>query len=232
MTHHERTDRPGACEGDSLLRGRLRELFGPIGLLLGLMSACAGAASQVVGTTVANPEGRDLAYSAQVTLEVSDEADFEPTTLALAELAKSLGGYAETRTPSSIVLRVPTAKLDEALGKIGEKGEIAEKWISAEDVTDTKAELVVRAENLRKLEARLRELAAIGQTVTELLEVEKELARVSTELLVLEDKIRRLEQRVAFAIVSVSLSDAMSPGPVGWLFYGLFAGVRWLFVWG
>jgi hypothetical protein len=36
---------------------------------------------------------------------------------------------------------------------------------------------------------------------------------------------------VALATVRVDFERPVRPGPVGWVFYGLARGVKWLFVW-
>ncbi|MBI2373472.1 MAG: DUF4349 domain-containing protein [Deltaproteobacteria bacterium] len=201
-----------------------------------VIAACSAARSgappvAAPGQTSQPAGDRSLAYRAQMQLVVDDDEDLEPAVRSLAELASRLEGYVEARAPRSIVLRIPSARLEEAMAAVGAQGEISDRWISAEDVTDRRAELSIRAENLRAFQARLRELAGQGKTVGELLEVEKELARVSAELQVVEDELARLGSRVAYATLSVDLTTSVSPGPVGWVFYGLFAGVKWLFVW-
>jgi hypothetical protein len=47
----------------------------------------------------------------------------------------------------------------------------------------------------------------------------------------MEAQLRTLSQEVALATVEIQFRTESSPGPVGWLFYGVFQGVKWLFVW-
>jgi len=175
-------------------------------------------------------KARALIWTASVELGVETEA-FESTVVALSDLSRSLGGYPEEQSIDSIVLRVPAARLDEALAGIGKQGEPIARSISAQDVTMLRSDLRVRVDNLKRLQARLRELAAQGANVHELLEVEKEMARVTSELEVLEAQLALIEQQVALASIRVRLIDEATPGPVGWVFYALFVGVKWLFVW-
>jgi hypothetical protein len=67
--------------------------------------------------------------------------------------------------------------------------------------------------------------------VSEAALVERELERVTGQLEQLKGQLQALEQRVQYAALSVEFSRDMKPGPVGWIFYGLFSGVKWLFVW-
>ena len=43
--------------------------------------------------------------------------------------------------------------------------------------------------------------------------------------------MRVLSGRVAMATISVDLEEDVSPGPIGWIGYGIYRGVKWLFVW-
>lgn len=78
---------------------------------------------------------------------------------------------------------------------------------------------------------RLAALLERATTVEEILAVERELGRVTESLTLLEAKLAAQSTRVDFAEVRLHVEDPPSPGPVGWVFYGLFKGVKWLFVW-
>ena len=78
---------------------------------------------------------------------------------------------------------------------------------------------------------RVQELVDEGKNVEEILAVEKELARVTSQLESLEGQMRVLDNRTTYATVNVVLEERVRPGPVGWVFYGLYRGVKWLFVW-
>ena len=108
---------------------------------------------------------------------------------------------------------------------------MAKKRTSAVDVTDDFYDLQVRLENARLEQSKLKELYAKAVSVDEMLKVEKELARVTTDLEVLEGRMRLMENQTSYATISVHVSKRVRPGPVGWVFFGLYKGVKWLLVW-
>ncbi len=61
--------------------------------------------------------------------------------------------------------------------------------------------------------------------------VEKELERVTAEYESLKARLESLEGQVALATVHLEFRRPVRPGPVGWVFYGLGKGLKWLFVW-
>ena len=68
--------------------------------------------------------------------------------------------------------------------------------------------------------------------------VESNLAgRVTLEIEELRGKLRYLRDRVQDATITVWFvqeyepPEESSPGPLGWIFYGVYLGVKWLFVW-
>jgi predicted nucleic acid-binding Zn-ribbon protein len=130
-----------------------------------------------------------------------------------------------------VTLRVPAGRLEELLAAANQAGEVTEQNIRVQDVTANYVDLKIRIDNLQRLRKRLQELVEAGSTVQEILEVEKELARVTRELEQLEGQMRVLENQVSYATLTVYFQNDISPGPIGWVFYGAYSAVKWLFVW-
>ncbi len=172
-----------------------------------------------------------LVKNAYVTLEMDDEDEFEPAIRKLAELAKLHKGYVVDESKTNITFKVPTEKLDEVMVALRKLGDVTQQNITVSDVTGQYVDLQIRIDNLRRLRTRLQELLVQGQTVTEVLEVEKELARVTRELEQLEGQMRLLQNQVGYATVRANFEESVSPGPIGWIFYGTYKAVKWLFIW-
>lgn len=172
-----------------------------------------------------------LVRNAYLSLEVDDEEDFEPAIRKMTELARNMDGYVASESKTSILFKIPTTRLDEALAAIKKLGKVTHSDVTVQDVTAQYVDLQIRIDNLKRLRTRLQELLLAGQNVQEVLEVEKELARVTRELEQLEGQMRLLQNQVGYATVSVSLEESVTPGPIGWVFYGTYKAVKWLFVW-
>lgn len=171
-----------------------------------------------------------LVKNGTVTVEL-DEDNFGREIARMKSAAESLGGYVASESSQSVTLRVPAGRLEELLAAANQAGEVTEQNIRVQDVTASYVDLKIRIDNLQRLRKRLQELVEAGSTVQEILEVEKELARVTRELEQLEGQMRVLENQVSYATLTVYFQNDISPGPIGWVFYGAYSAVKWLFVW-
>ncbi len=173
---------------------------------------------------------RKLIRNARLTLELNDEDDFPSTVETIGALADAMGGYMQNESTDSATILVPTDRLDEALEEVSKLGKVSSKYVSVVDATSRYVDTQIRIQNLKKMRHRLTELVNQSTSVKEVLEVEKELARVTTELERIEGQMRLLTQQTSFATINVSLEERVKPGPLGWIFYGLGKGVKWLFI--
>ncbi|MDR2693406.1 MAG: DUF4349 domain-containing protein, partial [Chitinispirillales bacterium] len=85
--------------------------------------------------------------------------------------------------------------------------------------------------NFKAVRDRYLALLEKAEAVDEILSIEKELERVNLEIEKLEGRIKYAEQSVSYSIITVYFRERTKPGPVGWVFYGLYYGIKWLFVW-
>jgi len=157
---------------------------------------------------------RMLQREARIIVEVED---VDSAAAGLREITRALGGRveqfdqtsAERETPRiEMTVRVPEAELDEAVRRTGELGEVERVGMSAVDVTEEAQDLEVRLRNLRELEDRL--LRLLGERtgdLQEVLAVERELARVRTEIERREARLQDLERRVRLATLHAELHE-------------------------
>ena len=157
--------------------------------------------------------------------------DPEAAVPRACEMAKAHGGWVQRSTEREVVLRIPEANLDACLAAIGGLGDVEDQDVQAQDVTLQYHDLRIRLDNLERARARYQALLDKAANVAEALAVEKELERVTTQIEQLKVQQQVLQSLVAHATVTVRFHEASSPGPIGWLFYSLYVGIRWLFVW-
>lgn len=174
---------------------------------------------------------RKIVRDATVKLEVGKESAIAPALRAVHQVAAQTGGFVFSETNDTVVLKIPSAKLDDALARVGKVAKVRDKNVSARDVTSEFVDLNIRIDNARKLQSRLKELLVQTQDVARLLEVEKEMARVTEQLERLEGQMRLLSQQTTYATLTVTVEEDVKPGPIGWVFYGAYSGIKWLFVW-
>jgi hypothetical protein len=205
----------------------------PVLLLLLVLPACAARMGPAPGAPAADTTGavvkdRSIITTVQVRLEREEPAKGPAEAVALA---KAHGGYAQLVTDSSATVRVPAGQLEAFLEKVPGLGAVAERRVAAEDVTEAHQDLKVRLETLERARQRYLQLLDRAASVSEAVMVEKELERVTTEYESLKARLEGLEGAVALATVQLDFGRPVSPGPLGWVFYGLAKGVKWLFIW-
>lgn len=145
---------------------------------------------------------RMMAYTAGFTLVVKEQSKAQDDVKKLAE---KLGGYLVSIARNNMRLKVPVKKADEFLKSSGTLGKVSDFRISAEDLTDTITDLNVRLDNLRKLRTRLTELLKKAQKVEDMLKVERELNRITTEIERLDAQLQNNKNRVDFVTFDVAL---------------------------
>jgi hypothetical protein len=161
-------------------------------------------------------------------------AEAAATTVAIA---KELTGWVVYHSPNRVIVRVPAATLDTALKRISALGEVVAQSVESEDVTDRYRDNATRLDNLQRTRQRYVQLLAMAADVRTKLRLEKEYQRVTLELARIEGAQKALEDSVQFSIIDVAFGGAYRPapgprpGPLGWVFVGLWTSVRWLFVW-
>lgn len=178
-------------------------------------SAPAGGPGLATGrTTVASSESAPpldepgarlplLIYTGAVVLAIYDVDGTKEAAVALAE---SLGGYAAQRTDHALVIRVPAPRFREALDRLGELGDVLSLTWDAADVTDEFDDLETRLRNAVAMRARLEELLAAAENVSDALAIERELERITLDIERLEGRRREMVDRIAFATITISFS--------------------------
>jgi len=150
-------------------------------------------------------------------------------------LAKMVGGYTlnsrhEDRR-STVTLRVPAGRFEEAVQRLTDLGKVDRREVTGTDVTAEFVDVKIRLHNAENVRRRYLELLQKTGNVADALAVQRELERVTTSIEQLKGRIVVIQNQVALSTIHLSLEKPTRPGPVGWIFYGLYHLIRWLFVW-
>src|SRR6185503_12489951 len=152
--------------------------------------------------------------------QASVEVDsLENSVAQLRQLAGRLGGYlanssyqagsAQYRS-ASIELRVPSERFDELVNGMSPLGKVEYVNITAQDVGEEYADVAARITNGKRLEDRLIELLAkrTGK-LQDVLEVERELARVREEIERYEGRLRYLSAHASMSSLTISIHEPL-----------------------
>lgn len=199
-----------------------------VGRMAGAMAMSGPASLESAQGTAAPdaPRGRMIRRNAALGLAVEDL----PAAAERAEqIVDDAGGLLERSNARGedesmhLGFRVPSTRLDETLDALAALGRTTRRSVSADDVTDQVVDLDARLRNLRALRDRLRGLLDRATKVGEVLEIERELTRVQSEIDSLDGRLERLEKDVALSVLSLDLEQEEPKrilGPLGYLGYG------------
>ncbi|KKO03530.1 hypothetical protein LCGC14_0094550 [marine sediment metagenome] len=131
-------------------------------------------------------------------------ADVDQAVIQTKKLAEQLGGYMQQMTAETIVIRVPAAAFDQALIRLGQMGTVIAKQLTARDVTEQYEDLDIRLRNAKALLTKFHGLLQKTEDVKQVLAVEREMARVRTEIEKLQGRLNRMKSQLAYATLSVA----------------------------
>ena len=133
------------------------------------------------------------------------------------QLAEHLGGYVgntATHTgkgqirSATLELKIPAARFDEAVSGLSPFGQVESVNVQLEDVGEEFVDVTARTTNAKRLEERLLALLATRTgKLEEVVQVERELARVREEIERLDGRLRYLRSRVAMSTLTVTVHE-------------------------
>lgn len=144
-------------------------------------------------------------------------ANYDDASKDIERLAAEHGGYvekllAEAHTGDaremSATLRVPAKQLDEFLADLRQLGHVEQESRANDEVTDQYVDLKARLKNAQATEQRMLELLATRTgKLDDVLDAERELARVRGEIESMDGQRTLLLHRVDYASVQVQLRE-------------------------
>ena len=218
-------------------------------------AACAQSTAPAGPMTRPMPEQASVEHArrqAEAESQLSDRMLIERASLRLeakelpalrdrtAAAVAALGGFVENvelddqrypqRPSLRMALRVPAASLPAMLDTLRAAGRVRGENRSATDVTEQVVDADARLRNLIAVRDRLREHLTRAGNVTDVVAVERELARVQGEVDALEARLKYLRGSVAMARLDLHAEPPLVLGPLGYAFKGLGWVVAKLFV--
>jgi hypothetical protein len=162
------------------------------------------------------PTDRKVIRHGHMSLEVDSVEDI---LARIKTLVNDAGGYISNenvsedhyaRKSGSIACRIPAEKLDWTMEQIGGWGKTENVSVNADDITDQYYDLEIRLENQKALAKRL--VALLERRTNELkdlLEIERELARVRTQIDSMEGRKRLWDSQVALSTLVIEVHEPL-----------------------
>ncbi len=154
--------------------------------------------------------------------------DFDAVRPAVESVVAAAGGFLDRLTatggPGSVralhgTLRIPSDRLGEVSERLRQLGQVVEDTQRSEDVSDQLVDLDARLASARTTERRLVELLRSRTgTLSDVLNVERELARVRIDVERLDAETTNIGRRVSYATVIIDIAEerkaGLTPGPL------------------
>ncbi len=139
---------------------------------------------------------------------------------AVRMLATRVGGYVANSSISSganemhsatLEIKIPASHFDEAVNGLQPIGSLESVSVNAEDVGEEFVDVAARAENGHKLELRLIDILGTRTgKLSDVLAVERELARVREDIERQEGRMRYLRTRAAMSTLAITVHEKAS----------------------
>ena len=123
------------------------------------------------------------------------------------------GGYLQKQVGTTLTIRLPAAKFDDAFALARATGRVLVESREADDVTEEFVDLGIRLDNAKKSRDRLVEILQKADKVEDILKVEAELRRLTEEIERMEGRSKFLADQVALATLSVGFQAIAEPPP-------------------
>ncbi len=173
-----------------------------------------------MGTTPAIPNDveRKIIQNVDLRMQVDDVQSVMDKIIALTS---QKGGYIvnssiykeEKYFRASLTVKIPQDKLNDTVHSINEFGEVVNHDTYTEDVTEEYYDSQARLTVLEAKETRLIALLDKASSITDIVAIENELAKVRSDIEVLKGRLQYLTNATSFSTININLTQAV-PGQI------------------
>lgn len=175
----------------------------------GYSDKSAPAAADVAAQNPPIIGDRKIIRTGELNFEVGD---LEAARGRILEQVKATGGYVDSDDRNNygssftvrLRVRIPANRFDAFLSTLSGLGTLQNQDISAYDVTEEWVDVEARLGAKKAVEQRYLEIVTQAKKVSEVLEVERELGNVRTEIESMEARMRSLRDQVAMSTLTIT----------------------------
>ncbi|MCQ2241660.1 DUF4349 domain-containing protein [Treponema sp.] len=149
---------------------------------------------------------RKLIKTGNITLESDTLSNSENL---ITEFAKSFGGYITDSSTYEYsyhaTVKIPSSKFEEAMTAAGELGKIKYRSVNSQDVTEDFYDLKTRLDTKKIMRDKLESYLSQAKDIKDLLEIERQLNNVISEIEVMEGRLKRLSNQVDYSTIYIGI---------------------------
>ncbi|MDA7614900.1 DUF4349 domain-containing protein [Akkermansiaceae bacterium] len=187
-----------------------------------IITSCSSqlASSPASGSLPAESDGaslnRKLTKKASMTMKSRSLKSSADKSIALVKTYHAhLHSSSMSENRYEATIKVHPTDLEPLLTRLESAGKVTHKHISSDDVTAQHRDLSAELKNKTALRARLHSLLAKATEVSDILKIEKELARLQTEIDQLSQRLNSLNSKVNLSTLTLTINRDRIPGPLG-----------------
>jgi len=185
------------------------------------MDSTAGSqemAPESVPTPADNSMERKIIQNANLDLQVADVSE---AIDRISSICNENGGYTvnshlsrnDQHFSARLSVKVPQQKLHDIIASISQLGEVTDKVITTQDVTEEYYDADARLRVLKAKEERLVGLMGKAGNVNDIISIENELGKTRAEIEVLAGRLKYLTNATEYSLIEIELRQAV-PGAV------------------
>ncbi len=150
---------------------------------------------------------RKLIRKGNISVQVNS---LENGAAAVEDWVKKFQGYIsysyQYSSSYQYTIRIPSDAFDQAMDSFSNIGKVQKRSITAEDVTDRYYDLKTRLETKKLLREKYNEYLKRAANVTELMEIERNLNDVISEIESMEGSLKLLTNQIDYSTITVNIS--------------------------
>jgi hypothetical protein len=176
--------------------------------------------SKTKPTSAPLPQKPQLIKTADLTMRLES---IDKTVVQIRRIVQSEKGdiynFQDDRPPennrrqASLVLKVPSAALDDTLLSISKLGQVQSQAIKSNDVTQQLVDTDARLKSLRQQEDMTRKIMERSGSVKDILAVSNELAKIRQQIEQMDATVKNMRQQVAYSTINLKVEEIKSATP-------------------
>ncbi|MBI5611256.1 MAG: DUF4349 domain-containing protein, partial [Deltaproteobacteria bacterium] len=142
----------------------------------------------------------------------------------VTKLAQAAGGYVQTLSGRTVVVRVPATDFDAAMARFAAVGEILDRRVKAVDVSKQFTDVESRLQVASQARARLLQLLERVKTTEERLQILEEIKRLTEAIETAESTLAALRNLADYFTITIDVEPVVQDGagevhrsPFGWV---------------
>lgn len=162
---------------------------------------------------------KKLIKTGNINLEIENLSE---SIVKVEEWISSYGGYISNSSNSEknawFNIKIPSSKFDDAMNSACSLGKVLNHSENTEDVSEQYYDLASRLQNKKTMKSKLEGYLSNAKDIKDLLEIERELNSVISDIDSMEGRLKRLSNQVEYSTITINLQLPSNHSENGFIF--------------